>query len=113
MPFDSANFVPPPLCDTPTTRLLRAALALIESPRHWRKGQHMSGRLWWKRYCAVGAMLEASRRLQVSDFTREDAGDHLHAVARRIRGTPIMVNDSLGHAATVQMFRTAIEQSRR
>lgn len=107
MPFD--NIETPKLTSCATVLLLRARM-LLENPRRWSVGQQNRGHLWWKQYCAVGALRH------VADTYALEAGDaaegvlHDAAVARGFTDAAAL-NDhpDTTHTVILDLFSEAAE----
>ncbi len=112
MPFDIG---PHKKISSESVLLLRAA-EVIQHPSRWNIGKADSGRLWWKRYCAVGALYRTielydlsggsvySRKLHVRRYLDKAAQSHGFTCMAALNDHP-----NTTHELVLTVFREAAE----
>jgi hypothetical protein len=109
MPFDNT----PAEIDTPASRLIEAAIRLIEQPEHWGRGASSIERPTGVAYCAWGAVREAADRMGAYGFLPAETALEAAAKARGYWCTTAM-NDHARttHATVLEVMREAAEIAR-
>ena len=100
-------FLPGAPGEPPALRLLREARGLIEAPERWTQGKYEAED---RRYCAVGALRAASRRLGESDALRRAHRVLLQIAIRRGFQSVERMNDDSSHHHVVSAFDEAIRK---
>jgi hypothetical protein len=130
MPFDGASFVDqasirifravgtqaappqafaaPEPAASPVLRLLRQARGLVAAPERWVRGKYEAED---ERYCAVGALRAASRRLGDADALRRAHRTLLQIAIRRGFQSVERMNDESSHHHVLSALDEAIRKA--
>lgn len=108
--------------DSEVVATLKAARALIQDPKNWTIGSYCislggshNDLNTGVQFCAVGALAKATNTKLCEIETRPIVHFMENVVKVLYAGKthPVQVNDTLGHAAVMQMFDVAIEKAER